>query len=203
MCWSARRGYESAFGDCLNAVDEAITRMRNLGATQLVVGGLGLGGNAAIAYGATHPGLKGVIALAPGHDAQALAGEAEIADGIAQAEALIAQGKGDQDASFSDIGIGPGGPYMTEIRTTPAIYMSFFGPRSAAVIADNATRLSVPLLWVASSQGPPQSGAARAGFDKAPANPLNRYVVVASPDLGTPEAAKDAVVSWLRDLSRQ
>ncbi len=67
MCWSARRSYEARFSDCLNTVDGAIVRLTNLGATAIVVGGFGLGGNAAIAYGVRHPGLLGIIAVTPGY----------------------------------------------------------------------------------------------------------------------------------------
>jgi hypothetical protein len=56
MCWLVRRSYEARFTDCLSSVDEAVVRLKNLGAAAIVVGGFGLGGNAAIAYGVSHPG---------------------------------------------------------------------------------------------------------------------------------------------------
>jgi pimeloyl-ACP methyl ester carboxylesterase len=128
MCWSARRSYEARFSDCLSTVDEAIVRLTNLGATEIVVGGFGLGGNAAIAYGAGHPGLLGIIAVAPGHDAGKIATLPDIPDSIVQARGLVAAGKGDDQGDFADVNIGPSGPYSAEIATTPTIYLSFLGP---------------------------------------------------------------------------
>lgn len=129
MCWSARRADQVRFEECLAAIDTAIVRLRNLGASRIVVGGFGLGATAAIVYGAGHPGLQGIIALAPGHNAHALADDPDIAASIARAKALAAEGKGDTEASFEEIGIGPSGFYLTEIATTPEIYLSFFGRR--------------------------------------------------------------------------
>ena len=132
MCWSARRSYEAPFDECLAAIDDAIVKLRNLGATSIIVGGFSLGGNAAIAFGAGHPGLLGIIALAPAHDARATAESADIADSIARARQLAAGGKGEALASFADVAFGPAGAYTTEVATTPAIYLSFFGAASPA-----------------------------------------------------------------------
>jgi dienelactone hydrolase len=71
MYWSARRSYEAPFAERLAAIDDAIAKLKNLGATSIVVGGFSLGGNAAIAFGASHPGLLGIIGLAPGSPARA------------------------------------------------------------------------------------------------------------------------------------
>jgi pimeloyl-ACP methyl ester carboxylesterase len=58
-------GSPAAFAD----VDAAIARLRARGVTQIVVGGMSMGGNSALAYAATHPDVAGVIAMAPAHDA--------------------------------------------------------------------------------------------------------------------------------------
>lgn len=201
MCWSARRAYEAPFPDCLTVIDDAIVKLRNLGATSIVVGGFSLGGNAAIAYGAGQSGLLGIFGLAPAHDANEAAQGAEVADSIARARELAANGKGDETASFADIAFGPAGAYATEVATTPAIYLSFFGPASTANIPDNTHRLMVPLLWVAGADDPTQRGGPGYAFASAPANPLNRYVSIAGGHLSTPNQAKAAVLAWLRDLA--
>jgi dienelactone hydrolase len=201
MCWSARRSYEAPFDECLATIDDAIVKLKNLGATSIVVGGFSLGGNAAIAFGASHPGLLGIVALAPAHDARAIAESADIAESVERARQLVAGGKGDDETSFADIGFGPGGAYTTEVATTPTIYLSFFGPASPASIPDNARRLTAPLLWVAGTDDPTQRGGADYAFAGAPANPLSRYVVVASGHQDAPDKAKDAILAWLKDLT--
>ena len=201
MCWSARRGYEAPFDECLATIDDAIVKLRNLGATSIVVGGFSLGANAAIAFGADHPGLLGIVALAPAHDARATAENADVADSIARARQLAADGKGDEQTSFADVAFGPSGAYTAEVATTPAIYLSFFGPASHATIADNTRRLTAPLLWVAGADDPTQSKGAEYAFAHAPPNALNRYVVVPSSHQDTPEKSTDTVLAWLKDVA--
>ncbi|MGD0721932.1 MAG: hypothetical protein ABR970_12915 [Roseiarcus sp.] len=201
MCWSARRSYEAPFEACLAAIDEAIVKLRNLGATSIVVGGFSLGGAAAIAYGARHSGLLGILALAPAHDGRSTAENAEVADSVARARRLSEDGKGEEQATFADIAFGPSGAYTTEIATTPAIYLSFFGPASPADIAGDARRLTAPLLWVAGAEDPTQRGGPDYGFANAPVNPLNRYLSTPSRHQNTPEKAKDAVLAWLAELA--
>ncbi|MBV9221411.1 MAG: alpha/beta hydrolase [Methylobacteriaceae bacterium] len=201
MCWSARRAYEAPFPDCLGVVDDAIVKLKNLGATTIVVGGMSLGGNAAIAFGAARKDLLGVIALAPAHDARAIAERPEVAQSIAAAGRLVAEGKGDEQATFVDLDIGPNGPYTTEIATTANIYLSFFGPGAGAAIPDNVVKLSAPLLWVAGTDDPTQQGGQAYAFARAPPNPLNRYVEVKSNHRGTADAAKQAVLTWLKELA--
>ena len=199
MCWSARRSYEAPFDECLAAIDDAIVKLKNLGATSVVVGGFSLGGNAAIAFGAGHPGLIGIIALAPAHDAHAVTESADVADSVAKARRLVESGKGDDPTSLADVAFGPTGAYTTEVAVAPSIYLTFFGPSSPASIRDNARRLTAPLLWVAGVDDPTQRGGDSA-FASAPANPLNRYVVVAGGHQDTPDNAKDAVLTWLKDV---
>src|SRR5579862_4100985 len=63
MCWSGSRIYDESYLDCFADIDAAIARLKAQGATQIVVAGHSLGGNAALGYGARHGGLKGIIAI--------------------------------------------------------------------------------------------------------------------------------------------
>ena len=95
MCWSARRIYDRPYADCLREIDDAIGRLKLKGATAFVVAGHSLGANGALGYGATRQGLKGIIALAPGHRPEALSRRAEVAASLATARKLVAAGRGD------------------------------------------------------------------------------------------------------------
>jgi pimeloyl-ACP methyl ester carboxylesterase len=201
MCWSARRSYEQDFSACLAVVDDAIVKLRNIGASRIVVGGFSLGGNAAIAYGAEHPDLLGVFAIAPAHDAEAMTELQGVRDSVAKAQGLVAQGKGDDEGQFEDVAIGPSGTYLNEIATTATIYLSFFGGGSAANIPKNAAKLSIPLLWVAGKDDPTQSGGLDYAFAKAKGNALSRYVVVDGGHNTTPEAGGEAVATWLAQVA--
>jgi hypothetical protein len=119
----------------------------------------------------------------------------DIAQSVAQARALVAAGRGNETASFVDRNVG--GTFS--VRTTATIYLSYLDPQGPANMLDSVRKLHAPLLWVAGSADPSQTGA-NAEFNLAPANPLNRFVMVASTHLGTPNAARDAVLAWLPEL---
>jgi pimeloyl-ACP methyl ester carboxylesterase len=201
MCWSRRRGFDKPRDQCLAELDQAIAALKSQGATAFVVGGESLGGNAALAYGASHAGLLGVIGLAPADDPQRKARRPEIAAAIARAQLLMANGKGDASDVFADVNTGAQGSFTTAVNTTARIYLSFNDPQSAS-IAQNLEGLKAPLLWIAGSEDPSQRDSESTYFQQAPANPLNRYVTVQANHLATPDAGRDAVLAWLAALAR-
>ena len=195
MCWSRRRIYDRPFLDCLTEIDSAIGRLKGRGAGRIVVAGMSQGGDAALAYGARRANLAGIIALAPAAAPERQVGLGDIAQNVAQARALVAAGRGDETASFVDRNAS--GPFS--VRTTATIYLSYLDPQGPANMLDSVRKLHAPLLWVAGSADSSQTGA-NAEFNQAPANPLNRFVMVASAHLGTPNAAREAVLAWLPEL---
>jgi esterase/lipase len=201
MCWSGARSFDRTYTDCFRDIDDAIADLKAKGATAIVLGGLSLGGNVAIGYGASHPGLLGIIAMAPADDPASKAQRPEIAAVIAQAQKLVEQGKGDEPTSFDDINTGPRGIYTMKIITTPRIYLSFYGPDSPASIPANITKLSAPLLWVAGTEDPTQRRGPSFAFDKAAPQPLNHYVTVTANHLETPDAGRAALLAWLAELT--
>ena len=203
MCWSGRRGLDHTFDQCLREVDEAIDKLRLRGATAIVVGGLSQGGLAAIAYGARHPELLGVIAYAPADDPTNKANTPAVGGAIAKAQDLMVHGQGDEKTSFDDVNTGPKGSFAMTLNTTPNIYLSFYGPDAESGIPANTANLKIPLLWVAGDKDPSQRRGRSLAFDKAPPNPLNRYVTVSATHTETPNAGRDATLAWLKDLTAQ
>lgn len=202
MCWSGRRGFDKPYEDCLTEIDAAIADLKARGASAIVVAGLSLGGNAALAYGATHAGLKGVIAYGPADDPKSKASRPEIAAVVAQAERLVADGKSDERTRFEDVNTGPHGNYRMDLRTTPRIYLSFYGPESSGNIPANTAHLKAPLLWIAGDSDPTQRRGRGFAFNDASANPMNRYVTVRASHLETPDAGRQATLAWLSDLAK-
>lgn len=194
MCYSGRRIYDLAYQDCFRDIDAAIARLRAAGARRIVVAGLSQGGNMAIAYGATHDGLAGVIGLAPAGDASTMSRNPVIAAAIHQAQSAANQAA---PMSFADINTGR--PPFT-VTTTPAIYLSFHAPGSLADLTATTPKLRAPLLWVAGDDDPTQRTGPGHAFALAPASPLNRYETVNSGHMGTPDAAVDLVLAWLAVL---
>jgi pimeloyl-ACP methyl ester carboxylesterase len=195
MCWSYRRRRDRAFLDCLEELEAPIARLRHRGARAIVVAGMSWGGTAALAFGARHSDLAGIIALAPAAAERLATVSPWIAQSVAEARAMVAAGRGDQRASFNDQNVR--GPF--QVDTMAAIYLSFFDPTGPANMLDNTSRLREPILWVAGTADRGQPGPGYA-FGRAPPNPLNRYVTVNADHLGTPTAAREAVLTWLKEL---
>ena len=196
MCWSQDRHYDKTFLACLGEIDPAIARVKAKGATAIVVGGFAFGGSAAIAYGARKAGLAGIFALAPDHEPERLAREAHIAKSLALAIRLKVAGEGNQPMDFSTYANGQ----IVGARMTVLFYPTFYAVDSPGYMPANTPRLTAPILWVGGTKDKSQLGPTYA-FNKAPANPLNRYVKLGSDHSGTLTAGKDAVLSWLSDLA--
>jgi len=196
MCWSAARIYDRTYLECFADIDAAAARLKEHGATAIVVLGMSLGGNAALGFAARRRGLKAVIALAPAHAPEFLSRRPEIAQSIARAQAAAAAGKGDEKATFDDVDLGK----IFSVNTTPTIYLSFFGPNSPAVMPDNAAHLTAPLLMVSGNNDPTQRNAGNI-FADAPFDPRSEHETVEADHLGTPAASAVVVPSWLKMLA--
>src|SRR6516225_10390049 len=134
MCWSHRRRRDRPFLDCLAELEAPIARLSSRGARAIVVAGMSQGGLGALVFGARRSGLAGVIALAPNGAPERLVGLLpQISESVARVRAMVAEGGGDERASFTDLNIR--GPFS--IETTPAIYLSFFDPAGPANMLDN------------------------------------------------------------------
>jgi esterase/lipase len=193
MCWSATRIYDRAYLECFADIDAAAARLKEHRVTAIVVLGMSLGANAALGFGARRQDLKAIIALAPAHAPEFLSRRADIAQSIASAQAAVAAGRADEKATFTDIDLGR----IFPVSTTPAIYLSFFGPDSPAVMPENAAHLTAPLLMVSGSNDPTQNNAANI-FAHVPFDPRNKHVTVEADHRGTPIASTAAVLSWLQ-----
>ncbi len=197
MCWSRDRIYDRTYLECFADVDAAAARLKARGASSIVILGMSLGGNGALGYGAHHSGLKGVIALAPAAEPDLLRRRPNVAQSVAQAQALVTAGKGDGKQSFTDLNNGN----EFTVTTTPAIFLSFLGKDSPAAMPANAAHLTAPLLMVSGNADPSQRDADDI-FTRAPRDPHNSHVIVQSDHIGTPAAATATVVAWLKSLAR-
>ena len=201
MCWSRQRGFDKTYPECIAEVNNAIAQLKAQGATAIVVGGLSLGGNGAIAYGATHSGIKGVMVFGPADDPTRKSTRPDVDASLTRARQLMAQGQGDAKVTFDDVNANVSGPYAMTVTTTPRIFLSFNDTDALTHFGPNLAKLSVPILWVAGDRDPTQ-GSASMLFGMVPAHPLNRLVTVRSNHIGTPDAGADAALVWLADLKK-
>ena len=198
MAWSDRRAYDMSLDQVMTELEGEVAALRAAGAAKIVLGGQSFGANMALAYGARHPDVDGVMVLAPGHSPERFSRDPAMAQSLDKARAMVAAGKGEQIANFQDINQGR----TRQVSAKAAVYLSFFDPEGGAVMPRNAARLSshTALLWVIGS-GDPLSSAGRAyAFDRAPANPHSAYYTVQADHQDTPAAARAIVVDWLKGL---
>ena len=142
-------------------------------------------------------GIQQDFTLAPAHAPELFRRRAEIAESVAKAQAAVAAGTSNEKTTFDDINLGT----IFQVTTTPAIYLSFFGPESPAVMPENAAHLTAPLLMVSGSDDPTQRNADSI-FARVPFDPRNKHMMVEADHLGTPAASAVAVLSWLQMLER-
>jgi pimeloyl-ACP methyl ester carboxylesterase len=193
MPWSSERLYDASFENALDEIDKTVAALKQAGATRIAVGGQSLGANAALAYGARHPGLLAILAISPGHRPEERRNPAT-ADSLARARTMLANGQGNQTASFVDLNQGR----TRSIDMTAAIYLSYWDPRGAAVMPPNAAKLSSPLLWIIGEDDPLAARGAAYAYDQAPADPRSRYIVVESGAHTTvAKIAADQILAWL------
>jgi esterase/lipase len=192
MCWSAARIYDRTYLECFADIDAAVARLKQRGATAVVVLGMSLGGNAALGFGARRQGLKAIITLAAAHAPELMSRRPEIAESVRKAQAAAA-GKFNEKTTFNDSGF--------PVTTTPAIYLSFFAPESPAVMPENAAHLTAPLLMVSGSNDSTQSNADNI-FTRVPFDSRNKHVTVEADHMGTIAASATAVLSWLKMLEQ-
>lgn len=197
MPWSGSREYDADQATALKEIDAAVARLKEKGATKIVVGGHSFGANTALAYGANREGLAGILALAPGHAPESPGFYRVTGEGVAKAREMVAAGKGDEKDTFPDSNQGK----SRMVRMAAKVYLSYFDPNGGAVMPRNAANLKdVPLMWVVGTE----DGMFKAGegyaFAKAPANPMNRYVVVNAGHADTPDTAIRQVIDWIKAL---
>ncbi len=198
MPWSKSRQYDKSYEEAMKEIDAAFDRLKAKGATVLVVAGHSLGANAALGYAAARPSLAGVVALAPGHVPELPKSMESFHDSVEKARKMVAEGKGEDMASFKDTNQGK----IASITVRARIYVSYFAPDGPAVMTRNTASIQggAPLLWAVGVSDPMYVRGRAFAFDKAPANPKNLYLELSGGHLDTPSLAADQVVAWIKGL---
>lgn len=198
MCWSRNRIYDAPYADCLKEIDTVIGKLKAAGATRIVIAGMSMGGNAVLGYAAGHPGLAGVIALAPAADPLQTSHNPQVHQSIEQARQMVAAGHGNDRATFN--GVNTGGAIT--VTTSAAIYLSFADPDGPAAFTRGLPKITEPVLWAAGTYDKTQANA-DASFATLPANPMNLLVHVSSGHVATPDLAIGDALGWLKQLLRR
>jgi len=201
MPWSHNRYIDKTYENTLSEIDQSITRLKNQGATKIIIAGHSMGANGAMAYAAYRGSIDGVILLAPGHTPDFSNSQVRFAADVANAKAMIDAGNGNSYANFNDVNLEKN--FIRNMKAS--IYYSYFNPDGMAAMAKSATMLpsTLPVLYIAGSNDPQTKRLGKSYlYDKLPANPLTKYIMVNADHLGTPTAAVGEMITWLQSLEK-
>jgi predicted alpha/beta-hydrolase family hydrolase len=196
MPWSRQRIYDAPFSQSLSEIDSAVARLREKGATKVVVAGMSMGGPAVIAFGATRQGVDGLLAWAPAHDPvnDPAMRSSRFLDAVASARSLIDTGKGDEVQTFPEINKD-----IFSVRATPKVWLSYWDPDGSNSMPRNAAAFSrsIPLMIVVTPRDPfpvDENYILR----KTPAHPLSRLLKIDVPHLRVPFESREQSIAWLK-----
>lgn len=200
MPWSRSRIWDGSFDQAMAEIDKYVRELKRKGANRIVVGGLSLGANAALGYGARRNGLAGILAIAPGHVPELRGFQSRMGHDYRRAAELVANGKGDKFYEFKDFNQGR----TSEVRAKAKDYLSWYDPRGQAVMPKNAANLKpgTPLMWIIGKKDVMlKFGRGRNyAFDRAPAHPKSIYVEVNGGHRVTAQNGQDEIITWLKGL---
>lgn len=183
---------EQAFAE----LDSVIAKLKAEGATRIVVGGHSMGADAALAYAAEHPGLAGVLMIAPGHRPDIYA--PKNVGTLGQARALVKAGTPDKTVSVFDINTGKRG--YRDVRADAAL--SWFDPDGPMVMQNSARKLApgTPVLFIIGKEDRFHPIGRELVYDRLPPHPKSAYIVVEGGHKATPVKGRKQIARWLNGL---
>lgn len=200
MPYSKDLEYDKSYEDTVSEIDKHVSELKRRGAKKIFVGGHSLGANVALYY-AAKTSVDGVLAIAPGHSPELQGFQSKLEDSVERAKRLVSEGKGDKQGRFIDFNVGK----TSTIRVTAKIYLSWFDPDGPAVMPKSAAAIKPgpALLWVIGTKDKMYERGQAYAFDKAPSNPNNKYLVVNSDHLNTPNDASGEIIKWLKAFKKE
>ncbi len=195
MPWSRHRLYDRPYADALAQVRQAVADFRQSGVPWVAVGGQSFGANASLAYMAQVGDADAVLPLAPGHVPEIFYQVPDIRRSVDAANQRVEAGQGDVLVEMTDINQGQRRP----IKTSAAALWSYFNPQGWGnmALSAQAFRQPVPVFWAIGTQDVLYGAASMAIYQKLPAHPDSRYLVVQAHHANTPEVAADELVRWV------
>ncbi|MBF0466826.1 MAG: alpha/beta fold hydrolase [Nitrospirae bacterium] len=199
MPYSKTRLYDKSYADTLTEIDSYVAQLKQKGATKVFIAGHSLGANVAIGY-AAKTSVDGIVAIAPGHTPEQAGFQSYVGESVNRARQMVNDGKESANSRFTDSNQGR----TYTIMTTAGIYLSWFAPEGPAVIPLNAQSIKpeTAFMWVVGTQDKMYQKGQSYAFDKAPSNKCNKYLVVNSDHMNTPQDASADIIKWIREATQ-
>ena len=89
-----------------------------------------------------------------------------------------------------------------QVSMKAKVLLSYFDPQGLGHMPGTtaAFKKPVPLLWVVGTGDPLYRAGAAYAYDKAPAHPASKYLVVQADHGSTPDVAAAEVLAWIQAL---
>lgn len=202
MPWSKNREYDASYEQAMDEIGASVKRLRDRGATRVVVGGHSMGAAAALIYGARHP-VDGLVLLALGHSPQSSSLQERFGASVSRARDLVAAGKGNDKQGFDDFDASKRPPTFT-VGTTANNYLSYFAPDGIAntLAAAGNVPAGVPVLWVDGTGENPGLKSYNQKIYGALGSSTKQIAEVEATHVHVPHTSGAAVLAWLRSLKK-
>lgn len=200
MPWSGRRNFDVDVGAAARELESALDALRGKGAKKLFVAGHSQGGLFALYFGGKQS-VDGVIAIAPGGDASNPIFREKLGEDVDRARKLVAGGKGDERARFSDYENAKG---TYGVVSPASAYLSWFDPdgamnQKAIVVAMNP---QIPVLYIVPTGDYPGLRKLKDHFfSLLPRNPLSKLYEPESNHVNAASASRDEIVRWTTEVA--
>ena len=196
MPWSRLRLYDKPYADALAQIRLEVSELRQSGVQWVAVGGQSFGANASLAYMAQVGDVDAVLSMAPGHVPENFNAIPEVRRGIDAARQLVEFGQGASLVEMTDINQGQ----RRNVKAPAASLWSYFDPKGLGSMALSASnfRKAVPVFWAIGTLDPLYSSGSTAIYQKLPAHEESQYLVVQANHATTPEAASEALWTWIK-----
>ena len=198
MPWSSGRSYDEPYPVALAEIKTQVAEFRQRGFRRVFIAGHSFGANAAMAYMAVDGDADGIIALAPGHAPFYMYSKGVSKDAVDRARRLVAEGKGGETVDMEDLNQG----VKKSVSMKASVLLSYFDPEGLGHMQLTAGkfRKPVPFLYVIGTHDPFYPYGPDLIFNKTPPHPSSRYMVVDADHRGTPDAAAEQVLAWIKGL---
>lgn len=204
MPWSFNRFIDGNWDLAMNEIKAHVEKVKQSGATKVVLIGHSLGSPAAMSYAARHADVAAIVLLAPGHVPYYFSlcvpyspiKLCAVKEGVEYARKEVGLGNADKKQPLTDINQGR----RNVVWMTPNDYLSYFEPTSDAEMAVTALKISarIPVLWVIGDGDSLIREGRKYVFDKLPSNSKSQYLEVSANHLTTPAVASDQIVQWIK-----
>lgn len=199
MPWSGSRSYDKGAAAFVGEIDAAVADLRARGAAKVAIAGHSQGAMAALYY-ATQREVNGIALIAPGGFAQGKLFVEHYGSTVTEARRLVAEGRGGETMSFTDLNTGDRKRRLSAPAASVLDYFDPDGPMNSFRIAPQV-KPGTAVLWVAPTRE--AEGLKRLSemtFERLPAQVPRSRVDVAADHANAPDAAKQAIMDWLKGL---